>query len=424
MKTGHVELLAPAGSFDSLQAAINAGCDSVYFGIADFNMRATAAKNFTLENLSQVVDICTKAGVKTYLTVNTLLYNDELDIMREIVGAAKKTGVTAIIAADFATIQYARSIGVEVQISTQVSISNIESLKFYSQFADRVVLARELSLEQMKEIYEDIKKCDIRGPKGELVELEVFAHGALCVAVSGRCAMSLYCYGPSANRGKCTQVCRRQYKVTDIETGKELIVDNNYIMSPADLCTIGMLPELVDAGAKVLKLEGRGRPPEYVDTVVRCYREALTAIEEGKYTQEKVKEWNERLRTVFNRGFSTGLYRGRTHDEWAQTHGSKATKEKTIIGKVQKYYGKIGVAQVKIKAKEEISEGEEFLITGPTTGAVTGIWKNIMVDDEVVKTAKQRDVVTFKVDSKVRRNDEVYVVRKRESLVPKGRKTD
>lgn len=423
MKTDHIELLAPAGSFDALNAAINAGCDSVYFGVAEMNMRASAAKNFTLENLQEAVTLCKKNDVKTFLTVNTLLYDDELNKMRKIVDAAKRTGVTAVIVADMATIQYARSIGVDVQISTQLSISNTESVKFYSQFADRVVLARELSLEQMKKICRNIKEQDIRGPKGDLMEIEIFAHGALCVAVSGRCAMSLYCSGTSANRGKCAQICRRRFKVTDIDTGKELMVDNNYVMSAADLCTIGMLPEIVDTGVKVLKLEGRGRSPEYVDTVVRTYREALNAIEAGEYTEENVKKWNKELGTVFNRGLHEGLYRGLEFSEWAGTHGSKASKEKILIGVVEHYYPKIGVAQVQIKDKNGIKKEEEYLITGPTTGVVRGSLDKMLLDEKSIEKANKGDVVTFKVDKKVRRNDKFFAFRDRKTLIPRGRES-
>lgn len=285
-----IELLAPAGSFSALSAAINAGCDAVYFGIADFNMRATAAANFTVEDLPEIVVQCKPKNIRTYVTVNTVLYDADLEKMREIVDAVKAAGVDAIIAADMATILYARKQGVEVHISTQLSVSNIENVKFYAQYSDRIVLARELSLEQVAEICNEIKELNITGPSGRLVEIEVFGHGALCVAVSGRCAMSLYCYGTSANRGQCTQICRRKYKVTDVETGQELLVDNNYVMSTSDLCTIGMLDELKKAGISVLKIEGRGRGAEYVDTVIRTYRQALEALETGEYTQENIKK--------------------------------------------------------------------------------------------------------------------------------------
>lgn len=432
-----VELLAPAGDFESLRAAVNAGADSVYFGIADFNMRASAARNFVMEDLPEIVNICrqgrngkNKTGkkVKTYVTVNTVLYNDELEKMHSIVDAVKEHGVDGIIAADLATIMYAKEKGVEVHASTQLSISNTETVKFYSRFCDRIVLARELTLEQIKQICDDIKKQNIRGPKDNLIEIEVFAHGALCVSVSGRCAMSLFCYGSkcSANCGKCTQICRRRYKVTDIETNQELEIDNNYVMSPKDLCTIGLLPEIIAAGVSVLKIEGRGRAPEYVDTVISCYREALKLIEDGgKYSDEKVKEWNKRLGTVYNKGFSTGFYMGRKFDEWSGIHGSKATKEKIKIGEVRKYYPKINVVEVLILAKEEVKSGDEFLIIGPTTGVVKGIIKDFEIFDEEGKplketqhkknTASQNNIITFKVPEKVRVKDVMYVFRNRES---------
>jgi putative protease len=421
MKTSHIELMAPAGSFDSLQAAINAKADSVYLGVSEFNMRASAAVNFTHDDLEEIVQRCHDNGLKVHVTVNTLLYNDELDKMRRTVDLVKKHGVDAVIGADMATIQYCKKLGIETHISTQLSISNTESLKFYSQFADRVVLARELSLEQVKEICRDVKNQEIKGPSGELVQIEVFAHGALCVAVSGRCAMSLFSYGTSANRGKCAQVCRRRFKVRDIDTDQELEIDNNYVMSPKDLSTIGMLPELVDAGVNVLKLEGRGRPPEYVQTVVTTYREALSAIENNEYTVDKIKEWNKHLGTVYNRGMSTGLYMGRKFDEWSGAYGSVATEEKTLIGEVDRYYPKIKVAQLVISAKETIKEGEKYLITGPKTGALQGVIKGMRVDEKEVKQAKKGDEITFKVPKRVREGDKFFVVRKRESKIPKGK---
>lgn len=421
MKASHIEILAPAGSFETLHAAINAGASSVYFGIADFNMRASAAANFQPEDLKEIVKLCKGAGVKTCLTVNTVLYDDDLETMRNVVDLAKKEGVTAIIAADMATIMYCNEVGIEAHASTQLSISNIETLKFFSQFVDRVVLARELNLEQVREISRQIKKLKIEGPRGDLIEIEAFAHGALCVAVSGRCAMSLYCYDKSANKGKCTQICRRRFKVTDIETKKELEIDNNYVMSAADLCTIGMLPELVDAGVKVLKFEGRGRPAEYVDTVITTYKEALGTIENGTYSEQKVKQWNKQLATVFNRGFSKGLYMGRHFDEWAGTHGSKSTFEKSLIGKVEKYYPKIKVAQVLIQSADQIKVGDNYAIIGPTTGIVKGDFKEIMIDGKIVGEAKQGEVITFKINSKVRKNDKFFVFRERKSKYPRGK---
>ncbi len=413
MKTEHIELLAPAGSFETLQTAIDAGADAIYFGIDDFNMRATAAANFKLEDLQEVTRRCKRKGVKTYITLNTLLYDEELDRMRKIVEGAERYKIDAIIASDMATIQYARSQNIEVHISTQMSISNSESLKFYSQFSDRVVLARELSLKQVEGIVKQIEAQNIKGPKGKLIEVEVFAHGALCVAVSGRCGMSMYCYNTSANRGKCSQMCRREYKVTDLSSGKELVVDNNYIMSSADLCTIGMLPGLVKTGIKVLKFEGRGRSPEYVDTVIRTYKEALQAIEDRTYSQELVKKWNQELKTVFNRGFTQNFYMGRKINEWAGVYGSKATQERTHIGIIERYYPKIGVAQARIQAKDQFQIGDKYIITGPTTGLARGKIESMLKDEKAIQMATQGEVITFKISKKVRKNDLLYVLRHR-----------
>ncbi len=413
MNTKKIEILAPAGSFETLRTAIDAGADSVFFGIADFNMRATAAANFQREDLPEVVRLCEESEVRTYLTVNTVLYSSELNKMREVVEAAKKAGVSAVIAADMATIQYCNEIGIPVHISTQLSVSNIETVKFYSQFADCIVLARELTLEQVKEIMSYVRENKITGPSGDLLKIEVFAHGAMCVAVSGRCAMSLHCYNTSANRGKCTQICRRRYKVTDLDTGQELEVDNNYVMSAADLCTIGLLPELVDSGVSVLKFEGRGRSPEYVDTVIRTYREALKAIDEDSYTEEKIKEWNKTLKTVFNRGQSTGFYMGRKYDEWALGNGSQATTERIQTGIVEKYFPKIEVAQVLLTGPEEIQNGIEFSITGEKTGLEKGSMEGMIIDGSKEKVAKKGDVITFKVSKPVRKNDKFYIIKDR-----------
>ncbi|NCT55918.1 U32 family peptidase [bacterium] len=411
LNTDHIEILAPAGSFESLSAALNAGCNSVFLGIADFNMRASAASNFTLQDLPTIVKKCHKKDVKVYITINTLLFDNEITKMQQIVDAVKKHKVDAIIASDTATLMYAKKVGVEAHISTQLSVSNTESVKFYSQFSTRIVLARELNLEQVAKICSDIKKQKIKGPTGKLVEIEVFAHGALCVAVSGRCAMSLHCYNTSANKGKCAQVCRHRYKVTDIDTNQELVVDNNFIMSSSDLCTVGMLPQLVQAGVKVLKFEGRGRPAEYVDTVISTYKEALKSISEGTFNGKKVDKWNKDLGTVFNRGFTQNFYMGRKMDEWAKVYGSKATKQKELAGDVEKYFSKIKVVQV--KANIPIKSGAEFLITGPTTGAVTETLKDIVVNEKVVKTVKKGTSFTFVLDKKVRPNDKFYIVTKR-----------
>ena len=404
------KILAPAGSMESLITAINAGADEVYFGIATLNMRASAAQNFTIENLKETVDYAHKRGVKTCVTVNSLLYNDELDKMREIIDAIAESGADAAIVADMSALQYCQEKGVETHISTQLSVSNTQSVKFYAQFADRIVLARELKLEQVAEIVNDIKKQDIRGPKGELVEIEVFAHGAICVAVSGRCAMSLYSYDRSANRGQCAQVCRRPYKVTDIQTGKELVVDNNYVMSASDLCSIGLLDKLLATGISVLKFEGRGRPPEYVDTVITAYKEAINAINNGTYTTEKIDNWNKKLGTVYNRGQSAGFYMGRTLDEWAGSSHGQATKAKVFSGKVEHYYTKIKVAQVKLLSPEVLVEGEEYLIIGKTTGLLKGK----VSKDNAGKT--KGDVITFEVPERVRKNDEFYLWRDKKKV--------
>lgn len=414
LSTSHIEILAPAGSFDSLSAALNAGCDSVFLGIADFNMRASAANNFTIEDLPKVVEKCHKKNVKVYVTVNTLLFDDEIEKMHRVVDAVKEHNVDAIIASDIATLTYANSVGVEVHISTQLSVSNIEGVKFYSQFATRIVLARELSLEQVTNICDEIKKQQIKGPTGKLIEIEIFAHGALCVAVSGRCSMSLHCNNTSANKGKCSQICRRRYKVTDIDTNQELVVDNNFIMSSSDLCTIGMLPELVKSGAKVLKFEGRGRPPEYVDTVISTYREALTSISEGTYSDNKVAKWNKDLGTVFNRGFTQNFYMGKPLNEWAAVYGSKATEQKALAGTVERYYPKIKVVQVNTTLP--IKGDSKFLITGDTTGAVKGKLKNVQVDGNLVKEVKKGSTITFELDKRVRPNDKFFIVSKREVL--------
>lgn len=415
MNTSHIEILAPAGSFASLRATLGAGADAIYFGIADFNMRATASVNFAPEDLKKLSQLCSEKGVKTYMTVNTLMYDEDLPTMKKVVQLAKQHHITAIIASDQATIAYAREHGVEVHISTQISVSNIETVKFYSQFADRMVLARELRLEQVTNIVEQIKAEDIRGPKGDLVEIEVFAHGALCVAVSGRCAMSLFHYNTSANRGRCAQVCRHQFTVTDQNTGKKLKIDNNFIMSSADLCTIGMLDKLVASGVICLKFEGRGRPPEYVEKVISTYKKALQSIDEDTYTQEKIEQWNKDLGTVFNRGFSENFYMGRKVNEWSHGAGSQATTTKIELGIVEKYYPKIKVVQIKIRTPETITINDNLIITSEKTGLVKTQIKEMMIDDKKVKIATKGDEVTFLLDEKVHKNDMVYVVRSNKS---------
>ena len=406
------KILAPAGSFASLRTALDAGCDAVYFGVGDFNMRATASTNFAEEDLSEVVKLCREKKVETNITLNTIMYNSDMARMRRMVNLASDAGVSAVIAADMATILYAREQGVDVHVSTQVSISNIETVRFFAQYSDRLVLARELTLDQVAEIVEQIKSEDIRGPKGELIEIEVFAHGALCVSVSGRCGMSLFCANRSANRGKCTQACRRKFRVTDTATNQSLDIDNNYVMSSADLATIGFLPELVNSGVAVLKFEGRGRSPEYVDTVISVYREALDLYKKSQDQssyRENIPEWNKRLGTVFNRGLSKGFYMGRQMDEWARGAGNKATYKKIQIGLVEKYYGEIAVAQVIVHTDDKPKLGDELLIIGPTTGLVKHKIVSLQLDGVEVKTAGKGQVVTFKIDKRVRENDKVYL---------------
>ncbi len=412
-KAKNFKILAPAGDWSSLRTAVKAGADSVYFGIADFNTRATASRNFQISDLKEISKYCKDNNVETCITVNTVMYNSDLDTMKKVINSVKDSGCDAVIVADIAALTYANEIGIQAYVSTQLSVSNIETVKFFSKYTNRIILARELTIEQVKEIVEQIKKENITGPNGKLVEIEIFGHGALCVAVSGRCSMSLYCYNSSANKGKCTQVCRRKYKVTDMETGKELVVDNNYMMSPKDLSTIGLLPEIIDSGAVILKLEGRGRPPEYVDTVVKCYKEAIQSIIDNTYSEKKISKWNERLGTVFNRGMSMGMYMGRHWDEWANGSGNQATKEKTLVGKVIHYFPKAKVAHIKIHGDIEIKEGEEYLITGERTGLVKGTFENMMLDTKSFTNVKQGDEFTIKIEEVVHKNDDIFVFRNR-----------
>jgi U32 family peptidase len=416
-KAKNFKILAPAGDWESLRTAVTAGADSVYFGIADFNMRATAARNFTFEDLKDIALYCNEKNVETCITVNTIMYNSDLETMKKVIDAVKDSGCSAVIVADISALQYANKVGVSAYVSTQMSVSNIETVKFFSQYTDRIILARELTLEQVKEIVTQIEEEAIKGPSGELVEIEIFGHGALCVAVSGRCSMSLYCYDSSANKGKCTQVCRRAYKVTDLETGKELVVDNNYIMSPKDLCTIGMLKQVIDTGTKVLKIEGRGRPAEYVDTVVRCYKEAVNSIIDDTYTEEKVEGWNKRLNTVFNRGLSSGLYMGRDTDEWAKGPGNQASMERILVGKVLNYYPQQEVVYIKVLADIEVNDGEDCLITGDTTGLVRSVYKEMLIDTQKSKVVKQGDSFTMKIPNRVRKNDQVFVFRNKTDIL-------
>ena len=404
-----VELMAPVGSYESLMAAIQGNADSVYFGIEQLNMRAKSSNNFTIDDLRKIVSICKENGIKAYLTVNTVIYDKELPLMRKVIDAARENEVTAIIASDQAAINYANSIGVEVHASTQVNISNIESLKFYSHFADVVVLARELNMEQVKAIYEGIQQEQIKGPKGELVKIEMFAHGALCMAVSGKCYLSLHQLNSSANRGACLQPCRRGYVVTEKETGRELEIDNEYIMSPKDLKTIHFLNVMLDAGVRVLKIEGRARSAEYVKTVCECYDEAINAVADDTFTDEKIEEWNNRLATVFNRGFWDGYYLGQKIGEWSKNYGSRATKKKIYIGKGMNYFPKIGVAEFLMET-QELSTGDEILITGPTTGVIQMKVKEIRVNLEKVDTTKKGERFSMPVGVKIRRSDKLYKI--------------
>jgi putative protease len=405
-----IEIMAPVGSYESLMAAIQAGADSVYFGVGKLNMRSRSANNFSLDDMQRIADTARQHGVRTYLTVNTIIYDNELAEMRTIIDKAREVGITAIIASDFAVMEYARSIGVEIHASTQCNISNLEAVRYYSRFADVVVTARELSLKQVADITKAIAEQDIRGPKGDLVQIEVFAHGALCMSVSGKCYLSLDNYNYSANRGACLQLCRREYLVKDLESDIELVVDNKYIMSPKDLCTIGFIDKIVKAGVKVLKIEGRGRSADYVQTVVTCYKEALKAIEDGRYTPELIDKLTERLRTVFNRGFWDGYYLGRKMGEWAERYGSQATENKVYLGLVTNYFNRIGVAESRMQTDETLAVGDEVIITGQTTGVYRGTVTEIRLDKGAVEVVKQGDVYSFKTDTPVHRGDKLYKV--------------
>lgn len=407
------EIMSPAGSFASLNAAINAGTNSVYFGIEQLNMRARAANNFVISDLPDIVALCGKHGIKTYLTVNTILYDHDLSLMKKICDAAKEAGVTAIIASDIAALQYAHSIKLEVHISTQQNVSNIEAVKFFSQFADVVVLARELTISQIKKIHQQIQEDQIRGPKGELVEIELFAHGALCVAISGKCYMSLATENASANRGACLQNCRHAYKVIDEETGHELVIDNKYIMSPKDLCTIGFIDKFLDAGVSVMKLEGRGRSPDYVHTVTKCYKEAVESVINNTYTPEKIEAWTKELETVYNRGFwHGGYYLGKKLGEWSGQYGSQATKENEYIGHATNFFRKNNIGEF-ILESGELAIGSEILVTGDTTGVLKITIESLFVDGTEALSAKKGDLITVPVPSRIRINDKLYVVRDR-----------
>lgn len=405
------EIMAPVGSRESLAAAIKAGAGSVYFGIGQLNMRSHSANHFTIDDLREIAATCDKHGIKTYLTVNTIIYGEDLNAMREIVDAAKEARITAVIASDVAVMAYCAEKGVEVHLSTQLNITNIESLKFYARFADVVVLARELNMEQVAEIHRQIVEQHICGPRGELIRIEMFCHGAFCMAVSGKCYMSLHDANRSANRGECVQICRRSYTVTDNETGNQLEIDNKYIMSPKDLKTVRFIDRMMEAGVRVFKIEGRARGPEYVHTVVSCYKEAIASVLDGTYTEEKKDRWDERLATVFNRGFWDGYYQGQKMGEWNKYYGSSATERKVLVGKVMKYFSKLGVAEVAVEATD-FAVGDKLLITGPTTGA---LWLNadeIRFDLKPVERALQKQRVSIPVPEKVRPNDKLFKLEK------------
>ena len=402
------------GSYESLSAAIQAGADAVYFGVGNLNMRSRSAANFTVEDLERIAGIAQQHGVRTYLTVNTIIYNDEIEEMHELVHAAKAAGITAIIASDMAVITYANSIGVEVHISTQCNISNVEAVRFFAQWADVVVTARELPLRQVAEITQFIRDNDIRGPKGELVQVEVFAHGALCMSVSGKCYLSLDEYNYSANRGACLQLCRREYLVKDVESDTELLVSGKYIMSPKDLCTIGFLDKILRAGVRVLKIEGRGRSADYVKTVVECYKEAVQAVADGTYTQERIAGWTERLSTVFNRGFWDGYYLGRKMGEWSERYGSQATENKVYLGKVTNYYNRPQVAEMKIETAEHLRVGEDLMVIGQTTGVYRSTVEELRLGAtaQSVQEVGQGDVFSVKTTEVLHRGDKLYRVDK------------
>jgi len=407
MNRKEIEIMAPAGSFESLMAAIQGGADSVYFGVEQLNMRAGSSNNFTLDDLKNIVSICKKNNLKSYITLNVVVYDHEIVQMHKIIDSAAEHGVTAVIASDLSVINYAFAAGMEVHLSTQLNITNIEALKFYSQWADVVVLARELNIEQVKVIYKGIREHDIRGPEGELVKIEMFAHGALCMAISGKCYLSLHENDKSANRGECYQTCRKSYIVTGKESGYELEIDNEYIMSPKDLCTIGFLDKLIDSGVRVLKIEGRARSAEYVKVVSSCYNEAVTAIAEGSYNQKKCDDWRIRLATVFNRGFWDGYYLGQKMGEWNTNYGSCATKRKLYLGKITNYFTKINVAEIKLE-NGDLKKGDIIIITGPTTGAVEYEVDEIRVDLKVTDKALKGELCSVKTSDYLRRSDKVY----------------
>ena len=411
MTTDDYEIMAPVGSRESLAAAIQAGADSIYFGVGQLNMRSHSANHFDLDDLHDIVTTCRTHGIKTYLTVNTIIYDEDMDTMHQIIDAAVAAGVTAVIASDVAVMAYCREVGMEVHLSTQLNISNVEALKFYARFADVSVLARELNMKQVGHIHDEILRQHICGPSGQPIRIEMFCHGALCMAVSGKCYMSLHAANRSANRGQCVQICRRSYTVTDNETGNAMEIDNKYIMSPKDLKTIRVIDKMMKAGVRVFKIEGRARGPEYVYTVVTCYKEAIKAVLDGTFTEERKNEWDKRLATVFNRGFWDGYYQGQTMGEWNDHYGSLATERKVLVGKVTKYYSRLGVAEVAVQANT-FKLGDKLLITGNATGAMYLTADEIRYDLKPVEQAEQGWLVSIPVPGKGRENDKFFKIEK------------
>lgn len=407
--TGKIELMAPAGNFESLQAALDNGADSIYFGVEQLNMRARATMNFTMEDLPEIANRCKTKNVRTYLTLNTIIYDHDLSVVKTLLNKAKKAGITAVIVSDQAVIASARSIGMEVHISTQLNVTNAETVKFYSLFADTIVLSRELSLRQVKKITEQIEKEKIKGPSGNLVEIEIFGHGALCMAVSGKCYLSLHSHNSSANRGACKQNCRKKYTVIDQESGFEIEIDNEYMMSPKDLCTIDFLDQVIDSGIKVLKLEGRGRAPEYVAMVTKTYREAIDAFYEGTFTKEKINQWMEDLSTVYNRGFWSGYYLGQKLGEWSANSGSNAKQKKVYVGKGVHFFSKASIAEFKIEAYD-IKIGDKIMVTGPSTGVQELVIEDMLVNDSKLEKASKGDSCTLKLPFRVRNSDKLYKI--------------
>lgn len=407
IKRKDIEIMAPAGSYESLMAAIQGKADSVYFGAEQLNMRAGSSNNFTISDLRNIVSVCREHGLKSYLTVNVVVYDRETEQMKEIIDAAAASGITAVIASDLAAITYAFSKGVEVHLSTQLNISNAEALRFFSQWADVVVLARELDLGQVKHIHETIREQNIRGPRGELVRIEMFVHGALCMAISGKCYLSLHENNASANRGNCYQTCRKSYIVTEKESGYQLEIDNEFIMSPKDLCTIGFIDRMIDAGVRVFKIEGRARSAEYVRVVSSCYDEAVTSVSEGTYSDEKISAWREKLSTVFNRGFWDGYYLGQKLGEWNTKYGSSATRRKVYLGKVTNYFTRLGVAEIKLE-NGDLTTGESILIIGPGTGVIEHTVEEIRVDLKTVSKALKGEYCSIPVSRYLRRSDKIY----------------